>query len=170
LHLFTTPPQEQLGRSDLAIPALRLAAGQGSPKALVTLGNFAYWGTGIEANATYALQLFAAAGRSDSAHGAFNCGMMCVTSLLFWCFLLSFCHAAAGTFWAMVLLLITMKPVFGLSLYVFPLYALTYSFAGSKKLASLTAMQSCRAFWHCASPFLICVAENFDVSFTLIGN
>jgi hypothetical protein len=76
LLIFTTPPQEQLGRSDLAIPALRLAAGQGSPKALVTLGNFAYWGTGIDANATYALQLFAAAGRSDSAHGAFNCGMM----------------------------------------------------------------------------------------------
>jgi TPR repeat protein len=68
--------QEKLGRPDLAIPALRLAAGQGSPKALVTLGNFAYWGTGIQANSTYALQLFAAAGRSESAHGAFNCGMM----------------------------------------------------------------------------------------------
>ena len=68
--------QEKLGRTDLAIPALRLAAGQGSPKALVILGNLAYWGTGIEANATHSLQLFAAAARSDSAHGAFNCGMM----------------------------------------------------------------------------------------------
>jgi TPR repeat protein len=68
--------QEKLGRVDLAIPPLRLAAGQGSPKALVILGNFAYWGTGIEANATHALQLFAAAARSESAHGAFNCGMM----------------------------------------------------------------------------------------------
>jgi hypothetical protein len=68
--------QEKLGRPDLAIPALRLAAGQGSPKALVTLGNFAYWGIGIHANSTHALQLFAAAGRLESAHGAFNCGMM----------------------------------------------------------------------------------------------
>jgi hypothetical protein len=115
--------QEKLGRSDLAIPALRLAAGQGSPKALVILGNFAYWGTGMKANATHSLQLFAAAARSDSAHGAFNCGMMWVTARIFPSPSITFFDALPGTFWVTVSPRTIMKRVFGASLPAVPFCA-----------------------------------------------